>query len=136
MTSSSKIPYGKAARLTDNRQNITITLDVLGEFFRRPDPSPGDHTISGFLTWLRERQNANIHAIDLRKSDAGQYACALDALKSSGADRSMAKFIFENTGIVLTVCERLVALRVDDIEENVLFGLLQNIFILEEGGIE
>jgi hypothetical protein len=139
MTSSSKIPY------SDDRRNITITLDVLGEFCRsRHD----DHSISGLLTWLRDRQknisdeNGAILSSGYRhkekpvKTDAGQYALALDALKSSGADLAVVKFIFENTGIVIATCERLVALRVDGIEENVLYDLLQNVFISEEGGIE
>jgi hypothetical protein len=53
--------------------------------------------------------------------------CAL-ALQGSGADKALAQFITDNTGIVMTFCERLVDLRNNEIEESTIEPLLAGVF--------
>ncbi len=57
-----------------------------------------------------------------------RFTSALTALQSSGADSKTARFIFENTGIVFTYCERLIEMRVAGIDNHVLESLLDGVF--------
>jgi hypothetical protein len=57
-----------------------------------------------------------------------EYMTALTALHSSGATFETANFIFNNAGIVLTVMQRLIALRENDVSEETLFALLREVF--------
>ena len=57
------------------------------------------------------------------------YMDALIALHSSGADAKTAGFVFVNTGIVFTVCQRLIELRSAGIDDDVLEALLNQVFV-------
>ena len=56
------------------------------------------------------------------------YIDALIALQGSGADTKTAQFIFMNTGIIFTVCQRLIELRSAGIDDDVLEALLKQVF--------
>ncbi len=57
-----------------------------------------------------------------------EYVSKLNALQNRGASIEFASFVFNNCGIVFSVCQRLTVLREQDIEERILWDLLLQVF--------
>jgi hypothetical protein len=125
MTSQSKIPHSA------DRRNIALTLDILGEFHKRPDNPHYDHSISGLLAWLGERQTAAI-AVERRSDNIPQlsecYTSALTACQSAGADKKIVLWILDNTGMAIALCERILEMRTAEIDNYVLENLVDAVY--------
>ncbi len=105
---------------------ISAALDLLHEYCKRPG---GAHTISDFIDYLNERQKSIPDGGDRPTTDSGQYVRAAMALKTAGADLETTSFLFNNFDLSLNFLHRLSVLRAQDIDENILFGFVANVYL-------